>query len=101
MPDIGLSPPGRRSRSVCGTLNLLQSNRQVLGADLKRSESRWGAEMRLDARGGGGTDPCGVSGCERGRLGEALSNCPSPTKASTASPLHLTRAMQAGRFCHV
>ena len=53
--------------------------------------------MRLDARGGGGTDPCGVSGCERGRLGEALSNCPSPTKASTASPLHLTRAMQAGR----
>jgi hypothetical protein len=42
MPDIGLPPPRRRSRSVYGTLNLLQSSRQVLGADLNRSESAWG-----------------------------------------------------------
>ena len=35
----GFLPPRRRHRSVYGTLNLLESSRQVLGADLNRSES--------------------------------------------------------------
>jgi hypothetical protein len=35
----GFLPPRRRRRSVYGTLNLLESSRQVLGADLNRSES--------------------------------------------------------------
>jgi hypothetical protein len=43
MPDIGLPPPWQRKSVVYGTLNRLQSSRQVLGADLNRSESRRGA----------------------------------------------------------
>jgi hypothetical protein len=70
----GFLPPRRRRRSVYGTLNLLESSRQVLGADLSCSGSRRASNQTRIAH-GERLDGHVEQGCKNGARQAKQGNC--------------------------